>query len=191
MDPVNIAADGVEMFRNEGFEIIIVDTSGRHKQEDSLFEEMLAVSNAVEPDNVIFVMDASIGQACEAQAKAFTEQVDVGSVIITKLDSHAKGGGALSAVAATKSPIIFIGTGEHIDEMEPFESEGFISKLLGMGDIKELMKRIGDIDPGNQKELLDGIMKGRFTIRDMYWSLGIEDFFVHIHTTKRASKKFC
>ena len=77
VDPVNIAADGVEMFKNEGFEMIIVDTSGRHKQEDSLFEEMLAVSNAVDPDNVIFVMDASIGQACEGQAKAFKEKVDV------------------------------------------------------------------------------------------------------------------
>merc|ERR1712025_169370 len=114
-DPVVIAADGVEMFREERFEIIIVDTSGRHKQEDSLFEEMLAVSNAVDPQNIVFVMDASIGQACEAQARAFKEKVDVGSVIITKLDGHAKGGGALSAVAATQSPIIFIGTGEHID----------------------------------------------------------------------------
>ena len=88
VDPVNIAADGVEMFRNEGFEIIIVDTSGRHKQEDSLFEEMLAVSNAVEPDNIIFVMDASIGQACEGQAKAFKEKVNVGSVVVTKLDGE-------------------------------------------------------------------------------------------------------
>ena len=86
-----------------------MDTSGRHKQEDSLFEEMLAVSNAVGPDNVVFVMDASIGQACEAQAKAFKDKVDVGSVVITKLDGHAKGGGALSAVAATQSPVIFIG----------------------------------------------------------------------------------
>ena len=76
------------MFRNEGFEIIIVDTSGRHKQEDSLFEEMLAVSNAVEPDNIIFVMDASIGQACEGQAKAFKEKVNVGSVVVTKLDGQ-------------------------------------------------------------------------------------------------------
>jgi len=87
----------------------------RHKQEDSLFEEMLEVANAVEPDQTVFVMDASIGQACEAQAKAFSDKVDVGAVIITKLDGHAKGGGALSAVAATGSPVIFIGTGEHID----------------------------------------------------------------------------
>ena len=97
IDPVLIATEGVEKFKNEKFDIIIVDTSGRHMQADSLFEEMLQVSNAVQPDNVIFVMDASIGQACEEQARAFKEKVDVGAVIITKLDSHAKGGGALSA----------------------------------------------------------------------------------------------
>ena len=128
-DPVVIAREGVEKFKAENFEIIIVDTSGRHKQEDSLFEEMLQIQNVVVPDNIIFTMDASIGQACEAQALAFKDQVDIGSVIITKLDSHAKGGGALSAVAATRSPIIFIGTGEHIDEIEPYDTQGFISKL--------------------------------------------------------------
>ena len=88
MDPVIIASDGVDMFKNEGFEMIIVDTSGRHKQEDSLFEEMLAVSNAIDPDNVIFVMDASIGQACGAQARAFKDKVNVGSVVVTKLDGE-------------------------------------------------------------------------------------------------------
>ncbi|CAB4064325.1 SRP54 [Lepeophtheirus salmonis] len=139
----------VNMFKEEGFEIIIVDTSGRHYQEDALFEEMLAVSNAVNPDNIIFVMDASIGQACEAQARAFKEKVDVGSVIISKLDSHAKGGGALSAVAATKSPVVFIGTGEHIDDFEPFKTKPFVQKLLGMGDIV-------------------GLIKKKYTIRDMY-----------------------
>ncbi len=97
MDPVVIAQTGVDTFKAEGFEVIVVDTSGRHKQEDSLFEEMLQLSNAVKPDNIIFVMDASIGQACEAQARAFKERVNIGSVIITKLDGHAKGGGALSA----------------------------------------------------------------------------------------------
>uniref|UniRef100_A0A671N3K3 Signal recognition particle 54 kDa protein n=1 Tax=Sinocyclocheilus anshuiensis TaxID=1608454 RepID=A0A671N3K3_9TELE len=141
MDPVIIASEGVEKFKTENFEIIIVDTSGRHKQEDSLFEEMLQVSNAVQPDNIVYVMDASIGQACEAQAKAFKDKVDVASVIVTKLDGHAKGGGALSAVAATKSPIIFIGTGEHIDDFEPFKTQPFISKLLGMGDIEGLIDK--------------------------------------------------
>jgi len=169
VDPVVIAGDGVETFKDEGFELIIVDTSGRHKQEDSLFEEMLAVSNACEPDNIIFVMDASIGQACEAQARAFKEKVDVGSVIITKLDGHAKGGGALSAVAVTKSPIIFIGTGEHIDDLELFKTKAFVQKLLGMGDLKGLMEKVEEIGlDQNNEALMKKIQHGEFTLRDMY-----------------------
>uniref|UniRef100_A0A914VXH0 Signal recognition particle 54 kDa protein n=1 Tax=Plectus sambesii TaxID=2011161 RepID=A0A914VXH0_9BILA len=168
MDPVVIAAEGVEKFRNDGFEIIIVDTSGRHKQEASLFEEMLQVSNAVDPDNVIFVMDASIGQACEAQAKAFSDTVDVASVIITKLDSHAKGGGALSAVAATKSPVIFIGTGEHIDDFEPFRVKPFVQKLLGMGDIEGLVDKVNELGLEENEELIERLKHGQFTLRDMY-----------------------
>jgi signal recognition particle subunit SRP54 len=168
VDPVVIAQEGVEMFKKEGFEFIIVDTSGRHKQEESLFEEMLAVANAVQPDNIIFVMDATIGQACEAQARAFKEKVNVGSVIITKLDGHAKGGGALSAVAATKSPIIFIGTGEHIDDLESFKTKPFISKLLGMGDIEGLIDKVNELKLDDNEELLEKIKHGQFTIRDMY-----------------------
>ncbi|GLH03941.1 Signal recognition particle 54 kDa protein [Gryllus bimaculatus] len=168
VDPVVIAQDGVEMFKKEGFEIIIVDTSGRHKQEESLFEEMLQVSNAVRPDNIIFVMDATIGQACEAQARAFKEKVDVGSVIVTKLDGHAKGGGALSAVAATESPIIFIGTGEHIDDFEPFKTKPFVSKLLGMGDIEGLIDKVNELKLDENEELIEKIKHGQFTLRDMY-----------------------
>ncbi|XP_014249055.1 signal recognition particle 54 kDa protein [Cimex lectularius] len=168
VDPVVIANDGVNLFKKDGFEIIIVDTSGRHKQEESLFEEMLQVSNAISPDNIIFVMDATIGQACEAQAKAFKEKVDVGAVIITKLDGHAKGGGALSAVAATKSPIIFIGTGEHIDDLEPFKTKPFVSKLLGMGDIEGLLDRVNELKLDDNEELIEKIKHGQFTLRDMY-----------------------
>ncbi|VDM64617.1 unnamed protein product [Angiostrongylus costaricensis] len=160
VDPVVIAAEGVEKFKKENFEIIIVDTSGRHKQEASLFEEMLQVSNTVNPDNVVFVMDASIGQACEAQARAFSETVDVASVIITKLDSHAKGGGALSAVAVTKSPVIFIGTGEHIDDFEPFKPKAFVQKLLGMGDIAGLVDMVNDIGIKDNEELVSRLKHG-------------------------------
>merc|ERR1711981_1381638 len=167
-DPVIIARDGVEKFKKENFEIIIVDTSGRHKQEDSLFEEVLQIQNVVDPDNIIFTMDASIGQACEAQALAFKDQVDIGSVIITKLDSHAKGGGALSAVAATKSPIIFIGTGEHIDEIEPYDTQGFISKLLNLGDIRGLVDRVNELELDDNPELIKKLEKGKFTLRDMH-----------------------
>ncbi|XP_069115980.1 signal recognition particle subunit SRP54 [Argopecten irradians] len=168
MDPVVIAQEGVEKFRNENFEVIIVDTSGRHKQEDSLFEEMLQVNNVVDPDNIVFVMDATIGQACEAQARAFKEKVDVASVIITKLDGHAKGGGALSAVAATKSPVIFIGTGEHTDDFEPFKVRPFISKLLGMGDIEGLIDKVNELKLDDNEELMKKLKQGQFTLRDMY-----------------------
>jgi signal recognition particle subunit SRP54 len=167
-DPVLIASEGVEKFTNEGFEVIIVDTSGRHKNESSLFEEMLAISNAVQPNLAIFVMDASIGQACEGQARAFKSKVDVGAVIVTKLDGHAKGGGALSAVAATESPIIFIGTGEHIDDFEQFKVKPFVQKLLGMGDIEGLIDKVNELDLDNNKELIEKLKHGEFTLRDMY-----------------------
>ena len=130
-DPVAIAKEGVEQFKKEGFEIIIVDTSGRHRQEDDLFEEMKQVEKVVNPDETIFVMDSSIGQACKEQATAFKEAVRVGSVIVTKLDGHSKGGGAISAVSATNSPIVFIGTGEHFNDFESFNSESFVRRLLG------------------------------------------------------------
>lgn len=168
VDPVVIAHEGVEKFKNEGFEIIVVDTSGRHKQQDSLFEEMLQVSNTIDPDNVIFVMDASIGQACEAQARAFKDKVDVGAVIVTKLDGHAKGGGALSAVAATNSPIIFIGTGEHVDDFEQFKVKPFVSKLLGMGDIEGLIDKVNELKLDDNEELIEKLKHGEFTLRDMY-----------------------
>jgi signal recognition particle subunit SRP54 len=96
-DPVKAAREGVDYFRKEGYEIIIVDTSGRHKQEEALFEEMELIQKSIKPDNIIFVMDGSIGQAAHDQATAFKQRVNIGSVIITKLDGHAKGGGALSA----------------------------------------------------------------------------------------------
>lgn len=167
-DPVVIANEGVEKFKQEGFEIIIVDTSGRHKQETSLFEEMLSIQSAVKPHQVIFVMDASIGQACESQAAAFKSVVDVGAVIVTKLDGHAKGGGALSAVAATKSPIIFIGTGEHIDEFEEFRVKPFVSKLLGMGDLEGLIDKVNELKLEENEDLMEKLKHGEFTLRDMY-----------------------
>ena len=168
-DPAKIAAAGVERFKAEKNDLIIVDTSGRHKQEDSLFEEMRQVSEMVKPDMTIFVMDSSIGQTAFDQAKAFKATVDIGSVIITKLDGHAKGGGAISAVGATKSPIIFIGTGEHIDEFEAFDTKPFVSRLLGLGDWTGFIDKIQDVIPTDQQpELLDKLAAGQFTMRILY-----------------------
>jgi|Transcript_74412 signal recognition particle subunit SRP54 len=171
-DPVSIASEGVEMFRSEKYDIIVVDTSGRHKQEASLFEEMQQVEEVVQPDDIVFVMDSHIGQACFDQAKAFADSVKVGSVIITKLDGHAKGGGALSAVAATHSPIIFIGTGEHFEDFEQFNAQSFVSRLCGLGDISGLVNTINEVMPlDKQPELQARLAKGQFTFRDMYEQL--------------------
>jgi signal recognition particle subunit SRP54 len=168
MDPVKIAEEGVSYFKKQNFELIIIDTSGRHKQEEALFDEMKQVASATNPDDIIFVMDSHIGQACHDQALAFKKAVDIGSVIITKLDGHAKGGGALSAVAATESPIIFIGTGEHFEDFETFNPESFIKRILGMGDIKGLFEKVKEVvSAENQAKLAENLQKGVFTLRDM------------------------
>jgi len=167
-DPVKIAGDGVRTFKKEKYDIIIVDTSGRHKQEHALFVEMKQVADVVNPDEVVFVMDSHIGQACFDQAAAFQETVSVGSVIITKLDGHAKGGGALSAVAATQSPISFVGTGEHFDDFEIFDPKGFVSRLLGMGDLTKLVTTLNNAVPlDKQPEMLQRLAQGVFTLRDL------------------------
>ncbi|RSH88749.1 Signal recognition particle [Saitozyma podzolica] len=168
-DPVAIASLGVEKFRKERFDVIIVDTSGRHKQESELFEEMVAISGAVKPDMTIMVLDASIGQAAESQSRAFKDSADFGAIIVTKLDGHAKGGGAISAVAATKTPIIFLGTGEHLNDLERFAPQPFISKLLGMGDMQGLVEHMQDMaraNPERQKDLAKNLQAGKFSIRD-------------------------
>jgi len=124
----------------------------------------------INPDDNVFVMDSSIGQAARSQAEAFRAAVDIGSVIITKLDGHAKGGGALSAVAATRSPVIFVGTGEHIDDFEPFDTKSFVSRLLGKGDIGGLLQMFEEKKfEQSQKDLMKKLKAGDgFTFRDMY-----------------------
>jgi len=167
-DPVSISDEGVSIFTKQNYEVILVDTSGRHKQSADLFAEMKNVYKAVNPDEVVFVMDSSIGQSCFDQAKAFKDAVGIGSVIITKLDGHAKGGGAISAVAATGAPISFIGTGEAFEKFEKFDSQSFISRLLGKGDLKGLIMTVSEaVDKEKTKEMVENVMQGKFTFKDM------------------------
>ncbi|GMH65217.1 hypothetical protein TrRE_jg9839 [Triparma retinervis] len=171
-DPVLIAKKGVEQFRREKYEIVLIDTSGRHKQEAGLFEEMQEISAAVRPNSTVFVMDGTQGQAVYDQALGFHSAVDVGSVIVTKLDGHAKGGGALSAVAATGAPIGFLGTGEHFDDIEPFKARTFVNKLLGYGDVRgyaEEMKEARNSE--GSKELAANMRKGKFTLRNFFTTM--------------------
>lgn len=168
-DPVVTAAQGVAKFKKERFEVIIVDTSGRHKQESELFQEMVQISTAVKPNMTVLILDASIGQAAEAQSRAFKESADFGAIIVTKMDGHARGGGAISAVAATKTPIIFLGVGEHLYDLDRFLPQSFISKLLGLGDMQGLMEHMQDLatqNPDKQKEIAKKLEEGKLSIRD-------------------------
>ena len=165
-DPAQVASEGVAKFKKERFEIIIVDTSGRHRQEKDLFDEMIQIQRAVTPDQTIMVLDATIGQQAEAQSRAFKETADYGAIIITKTDGHASGGGAISAVAATHTPIVFIGTGEHMLDLERFSPQPFVSKLLGMGDMQGLVEHVQALKL-DQKDTMKHLAEGVFTIRDL------------------------
>ncbi|MHC1595282.1 MAG: signal recognition particle protein Srp54 [Candidatus Syntropharchaeales archaeon] len=167
-DAVGVAARGIEEF--DRFDVKIVDTAGRHALEDDLIEEMINIKNVIHPDHRFLVMDAAIGQQAGEQAKRFHEAIEITGIIITKLDGTAKGGGALSAVAETGSSIAFIGTGESAADFERFEPEGFISRLLGMGDIKALIERAEETLKAEEVDL-EAMVKGRFTLRDMYAQL--------------------
>ncbi len=170
---MGIAKRGVEKFLKEGFQVIIVDTAGRHGygQEKALMDEMRAIKEAINPDETILVIDASIGQKAYDLASKFHEASPIGSIIVTKLDGTAKGGGALTAVAVTKAPIKFIGTGEKIDELEPFEPPRFVSRILGMGDIQGIVERLKSIEEFQEveKEMEDVMAgKGKLTYRLLY-----------------------
>jgi len=120
------------------------------------------------PDEIILAIDASIGQAAMSQATAFNETTTIGSILVTKLDGTAKGGGALSAVAATKAKIKFIGTGEKIDDLEQFVPSSFVGRLLGMGDVKALVDKVREAEVAVPQKKARAFLEGKFTLKDMY-----------------------
>ncbi len=167
-DPVEIAREG--MAATEDADVRIVDTSGRSGLNDELVEELKRIEAAVEPDRNLLVLDASIGQSAKEQAEAFGDAVGIDGVVITKLDGTAKGGGALAAVDQTDSSIAFLGTGEEVKDVERFEASGFISRLLGMGDLKQLSERVERAMEETQEEEdwdPEDLMQGEFTLKDM------------------------
>lgn len=167
-DAVSIVKNGLEHFRKQVLDVIIIDTAGRHKEERGLLEEMKTMYDVSEPDLVLLVIDGTIGQQAYNQAKAFHEAAPVGGIVITKLDGTAKGGGVIAASAATGARVMFIGTGERIDDLEQFSPTQFVGRILGMGDIKALLEMAKSLelqeDEGQAKRLLGGKM----TIEDFY-----------------------
>lgn len=167
-DAIQIVKRGLEKFKKSA-DVVIVDTAGRHKLDDDLIEEMKDIFKAVKPDEKLLVIDAAVGQQGGPQAKAFHDAVGVTGVVITKLDGTAKGGGALSAVAETNAPIVFIGTGEHVADFEPFDATRFIGRLLGMGDIESLLEKAKEASEGQDMEkTARRMMTGKFTLHEMY-----------------------
>jgi len=166
-DAVKVVQRGLEEFKSE--EIVIIDTAGRHALENDLILEIEQIFQTAKPEEKFLVMDAAVGQQAGPQAKAFHDAVQVTGVVITKLDGTAKGGGAMSAVSATQAPIVFIGTGEHIEDLEHFDAPRFISRLLGMGDIRTLLEKASSaMEKGDAEDLARNIMGGKFTLKDMY-----------------------
>jgi signal recognition particle subunit SRP54 len=168
-DPVEIARRGLE--ETADADVRIVDTSGRSGLNETLIEELKAIEELVDPEHNLLVLDAAIGQGAKDQAKAFGDAVGIDGVVITKLDGTAKGGGALAAVDQTDSTIAFLGTGEEVADIERFEPNGFISRLLGMGDLKQLAERVERAMSEQEAEDEDwdpeDMMKGEFTLKDM------------------------
>ena len=168
-DPVTIAREGLEA--TEDAEVHIVDTAGRHALEDDLIDEIEEIERAVNPDRSLLVLDAAIGQGAREQARQFNDSIGIGGVVVTKLDGTAKGGGALTAVNETDSSIAFLGTGETVQDVERFEPSGFVSRLLGMGDLKQLSERVERAMAETEAEDEDwdpeDMLEGQFTLRDM------------------------
>ncbi|MDD1657432.1 MAG: signal recognition particle protein Srp54 [Methanomicrobiales archaeon] len=167
-DAVAIVKKGLAKL--SGTEVVIIDTQGRHALEKTLIDEIIQINTVSKADHRWLVIDAALGQQASEQARRFHEAIDIDGVIITKMDGTAKGGGALSAVSETRSGIVFIGAGETIEDLERFDPDSFISRLLGMGDLKSLAERAEEAI-GEQEVDVNALMRGRFTLRDMYKQL--------------------
>jgi signal recognition particle subunit SRP54 len=158
-------------FKNEykKYDVLIIDTSGRDALSKDLIEEIELLNNQIKPNENLLVISADIGQAAQKQAEQFNKSCKISGVIVSKMDGTAKGGGALTACAATKAPIKFIGVGEKIDDLEHFNPKGFVGRLLGMGDLEALLEKAkGAIKAEDAEDLGKKFLKGEFNLIDLY-----------------------
>ena len=176
-DAPAIARRGIEIARRTGRDLVIVDTAGRLTIDAEMMDELVAIRDAVTPTAVVLVLDAMTGQTAVDVATAFTEAVDVTGVALTKLDGDARGGAALSVRAVTGAPILFVGTGEKLDALEPFYPDRMASRILGMGDVMSLIEKAqATVEVGDAKALEQKIRGG---------SLTLEDFLEQMHQVRR------
>ena len=153
----------------KGYDLVLIDTAGRHTLDKELTVELAALNKQISPTEKILVMPADIGQAAKQQAEEFHKSVNISGVIITRMDSTAKGGGALTACAEVKAPVLFITTGEKVNDIELFNPESFLSRLLGMGDLESLIEKVRLVteDSTKQKEMQKRLEEGKLNLEDV------------------------
>ncbi len=166
---VDILKRGLEEFSD--YDVVIVDSAGRDSLNDELIDEIKALKEELKPDNTYLVMGGDIGQSAEKQARTFNDAVGLTGIILTRMDSSAKGGGALAACKAAGVPVVFLGVGEKIDDLELFDPKKFVSRLLGMPDLETLLEKARSVVEENEELSPEEILKGKFTLKTFYKQL--------------------
>ncbi len=166
-DPVAAAERGIDWTREQGADVVIVDSAGRHQVDVELMEELGRIASAIRPTNVLLVLDAMTGQEAVNVAEAFQEQVAFDGIVLTKLDGDARGGAALSVRAVTGRPIKLASTGEKLDQLEWFHPDRMASRILGMGDVMTLIEKAeAAVEADEQAEMEARLRAGEFTFDD-------------------------
>jgi signal recognition particle subunit SRP54 len=167
MDPVEIVRDARTAAHREGCDTLLLDTAGRLHVDEDLMNELVRISAAVKPADILLVADAMTGQDAVNISQSFNEALDIGGVVLTKMDGDARGGAALSIKEITGKPIKFIGVGEKLNELEPFHPDRLASSILGMGDVLTLIEKAQDlVDEKKAAELEKKLRKSQFTLED-------------------------
>ena len=166
-DPVKAATEGIEQAKQQGRDVVVLDTAGRFHVDEPLMEELAAVRKAAKPTNVLLVLDAMTGQEAVSVAEAFQERVDFDGVVLTKLDGDARGGAALSVRAVTGKPVKLASVGEKLDQLEYFHPDRMASRILGMGDVLTLIEKAeAAVEEDEQARLEQQLLAGEFTFDD-------------------------
>lgn len=167
MDPVKIAKSAIQEAKNKGYDIVIVDTAGRLAIDEQMMNEIASIKKAVNPDEILFVVDSMTGQDAVNTAKEFNDRLDFDGVVLTKLDGDTRGGAALSIRAVVEKPIKFVGTGEKLDALDVFHPDRMADRILGMGDIVSLVEKAQEqFDEEEAKRLQKKLAKNTFNFND-------------------------
>jgi signal recognition particle subunit SRP54 len=166
-DPVRICQDARATAPREGCDILILDTAGRLHVDEGLMAELCRIKDVVRPSDILLVADAMTGQDAVNIAESFDEALDIGGVVLTKMDGDARGGAAISIKSITGKPIKFVGVGEKLNELEPFHPDRMSSRILGMGDVLTMIEKAQEaVDENQAAELEKKLRKSQFTLED-------------------------